>query len=82
MPRNPPTELLDKFWSPVRNFLVVNVQSPTQWPLVIAHAAQKVIVMAKGTIDPALAAKIIMETAVPMAKVDPARIHFAYFQSY
>jgi hypothetical protein len=38
--------------------------------------------MAKGTIDPALTAKIVMETAVPMAKVDSARIHFAYFQSY
>jgi hypothetical protein len=82
MPRNKPIELLDKFWSPVRNFLVVNVQSPAQWPLVIALAAQKVIVMAKGTIDPALAAGIVIEAAIAMAKVDPARIHFAHFQSY
>ena len=77
-----PIELLDKYWNPVRNFLVVNVQSPSQWPLVIAHAAQSVIVMAKATIDPALAAKIVMESAIPMAKVSPARIHFAYFESY
>ncbi len=82
MPSEPPIELLDKFWNPVRNFLVTNVQSPPQWPLVLALAAQKVIVMSKGTIDPALAAKIVMEVAIPMAKVDPARIHFAYFQSY
>jgi hypothetical protein len=49
---------------------------------VIAVSAQKVIVMAKGTLDPALAAKIVMESAIPMAKVDPAKVHFAYFQSY
>jgi hypothetical protein len=82
MPRTPPIELLDKFWNPVRNFLVVNVHSPIQWPLVIALAIQKAIVMAKGTLDPALAAKIVMEVTIPLANVDPAKIHFAYFQSY
>jgi hypothetical protein len=82
MPRIPPIELLDKFWNPIRNFLVVNVHSPTQWPLVIALAAQKVIVMAKDTLDPALATKIVMEATIPLASVDPAKIHFAYFQSY
>jgi hypothetical protein len=82
MPRMPPIELLDKFWNPARNFLVVNVHSPTQWPLVIALAAQKVIVIAKATLDPGLAAQIVMETSIPLAKVDPAKIHFAHFQSY
>jgi hypothetical protein len=82
MPIIPPIELLDRFWNPVRNFLVVNVHSPTQWPLVIAFAAQKVIVMAKDTLDPATATKIVMETTIPLASVDPAKIHFAYFQSY
>ena len=82
MPRNPPIELLDRFWNPMRNFLVVNVHSPTQWPLVIALAAQKVIVMAKDTLDPALAAQIVMESIIPLASVDPAKIHFAYFQTY
>jgi hypothetical protein len=82
MPRIPPIELLDKFWNPVRNFLVVSVHSPTQWPLVIALAIQNVIVMAKDTIDPALAAQIVMETTIPFARIDPAKIHFANFQSY
>lgn len=82
MPKKPTIELLDKFWNPVRNFLVVNVQAPLHWPLVIGLAAQKVIVMAKGAIDPAIAARIVMETAIPMAKVDPATVHFAHFQSY
>src|SRR5437764_13640999 len=34
MPRISPLELLDRFWNPIRNFLVVNVHSPPQWPLV------------------------------------------------
>jgi hypothetical protein len=82
MPRSPPIELLDKFWNPVRNFLVVSVHSPTQWPLVIALATQNVIVMAKDAIDPALAAQIFMEAIIPLARVDPAKIHFANFQLY
>jgi hypothetical protein len=82
MPRIPPIELLDRFWNPMRNFLVVNVHSPTQWPLVMALAAQKVIVMAKDTLDPALAAQIVMEAMIPWASINPAKIHFAYFQSY
>jgi hypothetical protein len=82
MPRDPPIELLNRFWNPTRNFLVVNVHSPAQWPLVIALAARKVIVMAKDTLDPALAVQIVMETIIPLASVDPAKIHFADFRSY
>jgi hypothetical protein len=82
MPKERPIALLDKYWNPVRNYLVVNVQSPSHWPLVAAQGAQKVIVMARGTLDPALAVKIVMESAISMARVDPAKVHFAYFRSY
>ena len=37
----------------------------------IALAAQKVIVIAKDTLDPALAARIVMEAIIPLASVDP-----------
>lgn len=80
MPHARPIELLDKFWNPVRNYMVLNVQAPLQWPLVLALASQKVIVMGKDTLDPALGAKLVMETATAMAKIDPTRIHNAYFQ--
>ncbi len=42
----------------------------TQWPIMLALSAQEVIVMAKDAIDPALALTIVMESAVPMSKVD------------
>ena len=82
MPRIPPIALLDRFWNPMRNFMVVNVHSPPQWPLVIGLAAQNVIVMAKDRLDLGLAARIVMEAIIPSASADPAKIHFAHFQSY
>ncbi len=82
MPHALPIDLLSKFWNPVRNLLVLKVQEPLQWPLVLALAAQKVIVMYKDLLDPALAGKLVMETAVAMAEVDPTKIHYAYFQAY
>ena len=45
-----------------------------KWP------AQKIIVLAIEVIDPILAARIVMEAAIPMAKVHPDSIHRAYFE--
>jgi hypothetical protein len=81
MPHARPIELLDKFWSPVRNFMVMSVQEPIQWIFVLAQSAQKVIMDSRNLLDPALAAQLVMETATAMAKIDPARIHNAYFQA-
>lgn len=82
MPHARTIELLQKFWNPVRNFMVLNVQAPLHWPLVLALAAQKVIVTSKDSLAPALAATLVMETATAMAKIDPTRIRYAYFQTY
>ncbi len=79
MPHASPIELLNRFWNPIRNYLVVNVDNPGAWPLTIGLASQKAMVRAKAVIDPALAARIVMEAAVPMSKIDPARISHAYF---
>jgi hypothetical protein len=78
MPRALPIELLDRFWNPLRNLLVVGIKEPSQWPFVLAHAAQNVIIQGKDVIDPGLAAQIAMEAAAPMAMVDPARVRNAY----
>jgi hypothetical protein len=81
MPHALPAALLDKFWNPTRNFLVLSVQAPMHWPFVLANAAQNVIVMSKDSFDPAMAGKLVMETATAMAKIDPAKVHYAYFQA-
>jgi hypothetical protein len=79
MPRHLPIELLNKFWNPVRIHLVTSVSSPGQWPLVLGLAAQQAIVKTKDVIAPGLAARIVMEAAVPMSKVDPRRVYAAFF---
>lgn len=81
MPHTRPIELLDKFWNPVRNFMVMSVPEPMQWPFVLAHSAQKVIMDSRNVLDPALAAQLVMETATALAKIEPAQIHKAYFQA-
>jgi hypothetical protein len=79
MPHAGAAELLEKFWNPVRNYLVLNVDKPSSWPLTLGVAAQKAMIRAKDIVDPALAAKIIMEAAIPMSKVNPALVFQAYF---
>ena len=79
MPRQLPFELLDKFWNPVRNFMATSVSAPGYWPLVLSYAAQIAIKRAQGLVEPEVSARIVMEAAVPMSKVDPRRVHGAYF---
>jgi hypothetical protein len=78
MPKALPIDLLNRFWNPMRNLLAVSVKAPSHWSLTLGLAAQKVIIKAKDTIDPGLAAQIVMEAAVPMSKVDPIRVRDAY----
>ncbi|MBW0005025.1 MAG: hypothetical protein JO216_16225 [Hyphomicrobiales bacterium] len=80
MPKSKPISLLDKFWNPFRNFLLINVPTPMHWPFVLGLSAQMIIIEAKEVIDPGLAAEIVMQSAIPMAKIDPSKIHLAYFQ--
>lgn len=47
---------------------------PAQWPTAIGFALQRAIDEGKSAIDPTLAARIVIECAVPMAKIDPNRI--------
>ena len=78
-PQQLPLELLDRLWNPVRNTLAMKVASPGQWPLVLAVAAQQSILKFKGLLEPGLAARIVMEAAIPMSRVDPGRVHQAFF---
>jgi hypothetical protein len=67
-----PRAALERFWPDARMFLALS--EPLQWPLLLAHAAQKLMLAMKGSIAPDLAVKIVMEAAVPMSRVDPATV--------
>ena len=73
-PRERPIDLLNKFWNPIRNYMALNVQSAGLWPFILGNSTQLAIIEARDAIDPALAAKIVMEVAIPMSKVDPRLI--------
>jgi hypothetical protein len=80
LPRMTSEELLWKYWNVFRNTLVENRQEPNFWPLILAMAAQKIILQGKDVIDPTLAAQIVMEAAVPMSRIDPDRVYAAHFR--
>jgi hypothetical protein len=67
-----PRAALERFWPDARMLLALS--DPLQWPLLMAHAAQKLMLAMKGSIAPDLAVKIVMEAAVPMSRVDPATV--------
>ncbi len=72
LPSIMPRAALDRFWPGARLFLTL--AEPLHWPIHMAHAAQKLMQMMKGSIAPDLAVRIIMEAAVPMSRVDPATV--------
>jgi len=47
---------------------------PVEWPVLYALAIQEVIYAGKAAIDPRLAVSIVMESAVPMSKIDLANL--------
>lgn len=44
--------------------------SPNEWPIIFGMAIQEGIILGKDVLDPLFALTIVMESAIPMAKVD------------
>lgn len=47
---------------------------PTQRPVAMAFALQRAIEAGQGALNPTMAARIVIECAVPMTKIDPERL--------
>lgn len=77
-PSELPKAVLSQTWPHVQSILKSQNIDPTVWGWTLAMAAQNVIIQNKNKIDPALAAKIVMESALPMSKVDPVSIGIGY----
>lgn len=45
-------------------------EKPDQWPVLFGVAVQEILFASKGLIDPQIALKIVMESAVPMSKIN------------
>ena len=74
MPHKLPRAALEEHWRVVQAELVASGRDPSEWPYDFAVAAQWQMLTSRDTIGPALAARIVMEAAIPMSKVDPRTI--------
>ncbi len=67
-----PVNLLKTFWGPVFGIVKPYCDSPSEWPILFGITLNGAITQAKDAIDPEMALKIVMETAIPMSKINPA----------
>jgi hypothetical protein len=68
-----PRDALTRYWPQVLMMLRVG-SDPLTCAVDVATAAEQLMLSMKGEIDPALAARIVMEAAIPMSKVDPLTV--------
>jgi hypothetical protein len=67
-----PMNYLKALWPALFPTVKLFCPNPVDWPILFSLAAQEAITMGKSVIAPDLALKIIMESAIPMSKVDLA----------
>ncbi len=70
-----PINYLRDIWPTLFPTVKLFCPNPVDWPILFSLAIQEAIDAGKGTIDPAFALKIVMESAIPMSKVDLANAH-------
>ena len=67
-----PVNYLQAIWPKLFPTVKLFCPNPADWPILYGLAIQEAIDIGKSVIDPALALKIVMESAIPMSKVDLA----------
>jgi hypothetical protein len=67
-----PINYLKAFWPVLFPTVKLLCPNPLEWPLLFSFATRAAIEAGKNEIDPALALSIVMESAIPMSKVDLA----------
>jgi hypothetical protein len=70
-PGDLPINYVRYFWPPLLPVLEKLCSSPQEWHIAFGLAAQEAIGFAKSAINPGMAVTIIMESAIPLSKVDP-----------
>ena len=67
-----PINYLKAIWPRLFPTVKLFCPNPVDWPILYGLAVQEAIDAGKSAIDPALALRIVMESAIPMSKVDLA----------
>lgn len=71
-PGDTPINYVKALWPKLLPTIKQFCQKPSEWPILLGLAVQEILDMSKGVISPDLALKIVMESAIPMSKVDLA----------
>ena len=71
-PSDTPLNYLRTLWPILFPTVKLFCPNPLDWPILYSFAIQEAIYLGKGIIDPELAFSIVMESAIPMSKVDLA----------
>ncbi len=72
-----PMDYVRTLWPSWAPHVAARCGSPREWPIAFGLAVQQGMAMAKDVLAPALALSIVMECAIPMAKLDPGEIGIA-----
>lgn len=67
-----PLNYLKALWPALFPTVKLFCPNPVDWPILYSLATQEAIYAGKESIDPGLAFRIVMESAIPMSKVDLA----------
>lgn len=73
-PKARPLNALRDTWPGFRRLLDERQTDPLHWGLHFAQAAQNLIVQGKDVLEPHIAAKIVMESALRMARIAPDKV--------
>ena len=72
MPAETPIDYVRVLWPTLFPTVKLFCPNPVDWPILYGLAIQEAIFAAKEAIDPSLALRIVMESAIPMSKIDLA----------
>ena len=73
-PGDKPANYLKGVWPALFPTVKMFCPNPADWPILYSLAVQEAIYAGKGVLDPGMAFRIVMESAVPMSKVDLASL--------
>jgi hypothetical protein len=74
MPQMMPRAALAQHWQAVQREFEASARHPSEWPFDLAYAAQWQMATSRDRVPLALAARIVMEAAIPMSKIEPATV--------
>ena len=71
-PADIPLNFLKALWPALLPTVKLFCPNPVDWPILYSLAIQEAIHAGKDSLDPSMAFRIVMESAIPMSKVDLA----------